>query len=206
MAKDDLRERLGNIDQIRDIIFGAHLREFTARFERLEATLSDLHQEMRDRDEDLREYFAGELKTAFETLDKKVKQVGSTAQDDCADMRMQLDRTTKKVTAGLQELDEEMEVLRTTTREEVGQLRLKLDDELKELKESFFEELNRQFSQLREVKVSRDDMAELLFELGMRLKGTEFVPELVEAAEEKYATLPESAEPEKTRPSRRFGR
>ncbi|NJK60496.1 MAG: hypothetical protein HC918_10005 [Oscillatoriales cyanobacterium SM2_1_8] len=168
--------------------------------------MADLHQEMRDRDEDLREYFAGELKTATETLEKKVKQVGSNAQDECADMRMQLDRTTKKVTAGLQELDEEVETLRTTTRDEVGQLRGKLDEELKELKDSFFDELNRLFSQLREVKISRDDMAELLFELGMRLKGTEFVPELVEAAEEKYAIPPESLGSEKPRPSRRFGR
>jgi hypothetical protein len=35
---------------------------------------------------------------------------------------------------------------------------------------------------LKNVKVSRYDMAEILFELGMRLKGSEFVPELKEAA------------------------
>ena len=39
------------------------------------------------------------------------------------------------------------------------------------------------FSMLKEVKVSKDDMAEILFELGMRLKGAEFVPELKEAAD-----------------------
>jgi hypothetical protein len=43
--------------------------------------------------------------------------------------------------------------------------------------------LTRRFSVLRDEKVARDDMAEILFELGMRLKGTEFVPELKEVAE-----------------------
>jgi hypothetical protein len=35
---------------------------------------------------------------------------------------------------------------------------------------------------MKAAKVSRDDMAEILFELGLRLKGTEFEPELKEAA------------------------
>jgi hypothetical protein len=53
------------------------------------------------------------------------------------------------------------------------------------LRSLVLEELDRHFSILREDKLSKDDMAELLFELGMRLKGSEFVPELREAAEEK---------------------
>lgn len=43
-----------------------------------------------------------------------------------------------------------------------------------------FEELDRRFALLRESKVSKDDMAETLFELAMRMKGTEFVPKLKE--------------------------
>ena len=31
LTKADLRERLGNIDQIRDILFGPQLREYTTR-------------------------------------------------------------------------------------------------------------------------------------------------------------------------------
>ncbi len=34
------------------------------------------------------------------------------------------------------------------------------------------------FSMLKDAKVSKDDIAEVLLELGLRLKGTELVPEL----------------------------
>ena len=32
MLREEVRERLGNIDQIRDIIFGAQIREYETRF------------------------------------------------------------------------------------------------------------------------------------------------------------------------------
>jgi hypothetical protein len=47
---------------------------------------------------------------------------------------------------------------------------------------------------LNQEKVSRDDMAELLFELGLRLKGREFVPELQQVAN----TAPETQTLEQT--------
>jgi exonuclease VII large subunit len=190
ITKEEIREKLGNIDQIRDIIFGAHLREFAGRFEKLEANLTNLQQEMRDRDEDLKEFFSTELRLAIEAIEKKLKTFTNTTQEETSDLRLQADRLNKRVSTSLQELDEEVDLLRQAAREEIGQTKEKLQEEVKHLKTSVFEELERQFSLLKTVKVSKEDMAEILFELGMRLRGSEFVPELVEAAEEKYATLP----------------
>jgi vacuolar-type H+-ATPase subunit I/STV1 len=183
ITKEEIKERLGNIDQIRDIIFGAHLREFGGRFEKLESDLANLQQEMRDRDEDIKEFFSSELRVAIESLEKKLKTVTASTQEETSDLRQQVDRINKKVTVSLQELDEEVDGLRSATREEISQTREKLQDEVKTLRTNVFEELDRQFSMLRVAKVSKEDMAEILFELGMRLRGTEFVPELVEAAE-----------------------
>ncbi|MEH2412603.1 hypothetical protein [Nostoc sp.] len=47
MSKDDVRERLGNIDQIRDIILGTQVREYENRFNKLESDISQLQQQMR---------------------------------------------------------------------------------------------------------------------------------------------------------------
>jgi exonuclease VII large subunit len=189
ITKEEIRERLGNIDQIRDIIFGAHLREFGGRFEKLESDLSNLQQEMRDRDEDIKEFFSTELRLTVEAIEKKLKVFINSTQEETSDLRLQSDRLNKKVSTNLQELDDEVDQLRQAAREEIGQTREKLQDEVKNLKTNVFEELERQFTMLKTVKVSKEDMAEILFELGMRLRGSEFVPELVEAAEEKYTTL-----------------
>jgi len=144
ITRDEIRERLGNIDQIRDIIFGAHLR-----------------------------------------VDKRLKSISASTQEESADLRQQFDRINRKFTSSIETLDETVEAQRVSLREELAQTRDNLQNDNRELRSLVLEELDRHFSILREDKLSKDDMAELLFELGMRLKGSEFVPELREAAEEK---------------------
>ena len=49
MTKDEVREKLGNIDQIRDIIFGAQMREYDARLEQMRSDMNQQQQEQTDR-------------------------------------------------------------------------------------------------------------------------------------------------------------
>lgn len=182
ITKEEMRERLGNIDQIRDIIFGAQLREYTARFEKLESDVSMLQQEMRDRVDQLKNVFSTELRAAVDGIDKKIKTLSLNVEDETSNLRQQIDRTNKKFTSSIESLSESVDNQTNSIREEISNNREKLQEDTRLLRTHVFEELDRRFSMLREMKVSRDDMAEILFELGMRLKGNEFVPQLKEAA------------------------
>ena len=184
ITRDEIRERLGNIDQIRDIIFGAHLREYNSRLDKAEADISGIQQDVRDRLNDLKLTLATELRTAVESIDKRLKTISASAQEEAADLRQQFDRINRKFTNSIETLDETVEAQRTALRDELAQTRDSLQNDNRELRSLVLEELDRHFSILREDKLSKDDLAELLFELGMRLKGSEFVPELREAAEE----------------------
>jgi uncharacterized protein (UPF0335 family) len=185
ITRDEIRERLGNIDQIRDIIFGAHLREYTSRLDKAESDISAIQQDVRDRLNDLKSVLASELRAAVESIDKRLKTISTSTQEEAADLRQQFDRINRKFTNSIETLDETVEAQRVALREEIAQTRDNLQNDTRELRSLVLEELDRHFSILREDKLSKDDMAELLFELGMRLKGSEFVPELREAAEEK---------------------
>ncbi|MEA5478594.1 hypothetical protein VB774_13280 [Pseudanabaena galeata UHCC 0370] len=185
ITRDEIRERLGNIDQIRDIIFGAHLREYTSRLDKAESDITAIQQDVRDRLNDLKSVLASELRAAVESIDKRLKTISTSTQEEAADLRQQFDRINRKFTNSIETLDETVEAQRVALREEIAQTRDNLQNDTRELRSLVFEELDRHFSILREDKLSKDDMAELLFELGMRLKGSEFVPELREAAEEK---------------------
>ena len=185
ITRDEIRERLGNIDQIRDIIFGAHLREFTSRLDKSEADIAAVQQEVSDRLSELKSALALELRAAVESIDKRLKTISATTQEEAADLRQQFDRINRKFTNSIETLDETVEAQRVALRDELAQTRDSLQGDTRELRSLVLEELDRHFSILREDKISKDDMAELLFELGMRLKGSEFVPELREAAEEK---------------------
>ncbi len=190
ITRDEIRERLGNIDQIRDIIFGAHLREYNGRLDKAESDIAAMQQDMRDRLSELKTTLASELRAAVESIDKRLKTISISAQEDAADLRQQFDRINRKFTSSIETLDETVEAQRVSLREELSQTRETLQNDNRDLRALVLEELDRHFSIVRGDKVSKDDMAELLFELGMRLKGSEFVPALREAAddrtEEKY--------------------
>ncbi|WP_377477521.1 MAG: hypothetical protein P2A85_03355 [Microcoleus anatoxicus] len=178
ITKEEMRERLGNIDQIRDIIFGAQLREYDNRFDKIDSELSMMQQDMQARIEQVKTVLSGEMRAAVDSFEKKIKSITLNTQEESADLRQQIDRVNRKFSSSIEALDEAIDSQTSSIRDELSQTRERLSEETRTLKTQVFEELDRRFSMLREVKVSRDDMAEILFELGMRLKGTEFVPEL----------------------------
>jgi hypothetical protein len=200
ITKDEIRERLGNIDQIRDIIFGAHLRDYNSRLDKAEADIAAMQQDVRDRLTDLKNTFTLELRTAVESIDKRLRNIANSAQEETADLRQQFDRISRKFTNNFEILDEAIESQRVSLRDEIAQTRDGLQNDTRELRSLVLEELDRHFSILRDDKLSKDDMAELLFELGMRLKGSEFVPELRQVVEdkveEKYEQVVVEPEPE----------
>ncbi|HEY9850862.1 MAG TPA: hypothetical protein V6D28_15450 [Leptolyngbyaceae cyanobacterium] len=189
ITKEEMRERLGNIDQIRDIIFGPQLREYDNRFDKIESDISLLQQEMRDRIDQVKTVLSTEIRSAADSVEKKVKSLNVTTQEEIADLRQQLDRITKKFSNTIESLDEAIDNQTNSIRDELNQARTKLQDEVRVLRGQVFEELERRFSMMREDKLSKDDMAEFFFEIGMRMKGNEFIPQLKEAVEtDVYAT------------------
>ena len=178
ITKEEMRERLGNIDQIRDIIFGAQLREYDNRFDKIDSELSIMQQDTQTRLEQIKTVLSGEMRAAVDSFEKKIKSITLNTQEESADLRQQIDRVNRKFSSSIEALDEAIDNQTSSLRDELSQTRDRLSEESRTLKTQVFEELDRRFSMLRDVKVSRDDMAEILFELGMRLKGTEFVPEL----------------------------
>lgn len=184
MLREEVRERLGNIDQIRDIIFGAQIREYETRFGKLESEISLLQQEMRSHVEQLKVSFTAELKVGFENLEKKLKLFNLNNEEEAADLRLCVDRLNRKFSHSVQSLDEELDSQTKSIREDVSQTKVQLEEEVMALRDLVLEEIEQRFSNLRQSKVSKDDMAETLFALGMRLKEKEFIPMLREAGDE----------------------
>lgn len=231
VTKPDLRDRLGNIDQIRDILVGSQLREFSNRLQQAETSLSVLHQDIRTRTEELKQVLSAELQASAESLEKRIKTLSQSAEQDKAelqaqidtlskrvtgntndvkqliysevqnanasldkrlndaeqkdaeektDLRQQIDRLSARLTTTANTLDDSIDKQTGSLRDDLLSSREKLQEDLLGLRNQVFEELEKRFGDLTNAKVARADFAEMLFELGMRLKGTEFVPELQE--------------------------
>lgn len=178
VSKEELRERLGNIDQIRDIIVGAKLREYDSRIEQIETDISMLQQEMRDRLERVKTDISTDLRAAIDALEKKLKCFSLNFDEENAALHQQIDRANKKFSNSIETLDRALETETTSIRQELSETKNNLQSNVKTLKEDIFAELEKRFSKLTQAKVSRHDMAEVLFELGMRMKETEILPKL----------------------------
>ncbi len=246
LNKSEIRERIGNIDQIRDILFGSYLREYNNRLEQLEKNISALQQEIRVQTDDIKQVLSSEiqgvvdgfekkfksltlkdeqekfdltqkietlnkrlgnnadeiknsvfkeLKMEVENFDKKLKLIIQKDDEEKVDLRQQIDRLNKRLTTNIQTLDQAIEKETSSLREDLMSSRSKIEDDVLTLKNQVLEELETRFSMLANSKIARDDIAELLFELGLRLKGTEFVTKLQEAGDSQesnsYNILPE---------------
>jgi prefoldin subunit 5 len=190
ITKEEVRERLGNIDQIRDIIFGAQTRDYDNRFYKLESDLAMLQQETRDRLDQMKNAVTADLRAAVEVLDKKLKSFNQASQEECSDLRQQVDRLNRKFSSNIQALDEAIDAQSTSLHGELSKTRDSLQQDIGALRDLVLDEMERSFSQLRDGKVSKDDMAEMLFHLGMRLKGAEFIGTLKDKADGRYDEVP----------------
>jgi archaellum component FlaC len=183
LKKEEIYDKLGNIDQIRDIIFGAQLRDYNTRFDKLESDLGNFRQELIDRIQEVKTTNIAELRSAVDIVDKRIKALQLTGEEERNDLRQIIDRTHRKSSSNFEKLTEDLEVTTGLLRDNLSESKAKLQDDIRNLRNYVQEELERRLSAIGNIKVSRDDMAEILFELGMRLKGTEFVPELEEATD-----------------------
>lgn len=183
ITKEEMRERLANIEQIRDIIFGSNIRDFNNRFEKMESDISRLQQEVHDYAQQVKGVFSTEIRATNEAFEKKYKSLSTETKEETAELRQQFERINRKFSNSIESLDQSLDSQTNLIRDELNQTRDGLQEDFRNLKTQVFEQIDKRLSMMGDVKVSKHDMAEILFEMGMKLKGTEFVPQLQEAAD-----------------------
>jgi hypothetical protein len=181
ISQEEIRERMGNIDLIRDIIFGSKLQEYDTRIDKLESNLSLLEKDTRDRLEQVKTECLAELRESVASLEEKINSLSMTSQKDNADLRQMVNGTYKSFSSSLESIDKTVVSQTTSIRKELSETKEKLQEDTRNLKAQIFDELERRFSMLSDAKVSRNDMAEIMFEVGLKLKKTDLAPELKEA-------------------------
>jgi hypothetical protein len=137
---------------------------------------------MRDRIDQTKTSCLTELRTVVDTLEKKIKSLSLTHQNENADIRQTVELVNKKFSNTIESLDQSIDIQTNSLQINLSETREKIQEEIRGLRVQIFEELERRFSMMTDTKIAKDDMAEILFELGLRIKGTEFAPELKEAA------------------------
>ncbi len=229
MTTGNLQDRLGNIEQIRDVLVGPQIRDLQERMVQLESNLTVFQQETRSRIDEVQQVLTSELQAALEAIDKKNKALASKDEENREDLQQQLSALMKKLSGSeealkqlfyaevkgvvestdkkiltlaqkeereraeigdqittlgnrfngnLSNLNDSLDRQTTTLRDDMLASRNKLQNDLNDLRATLINELDKRMMSMTDSKLARNDMAEMLFELGLRLKGTDFVPSL----------------------------
>jgi chromosome segregation ATPase len=159
----------GNIDKIRDIIFGGQMQEYDRRFRALEDRLlkasTDLRADLDKRVTTLESFFRKELDTLGESL-KGEQESRTLALEETA---AKLDEVRKQAMQQLTTLANEAAERDREVRAQLQERAQSLSQEMHEKVTALAQELRREADELRQGKTDRTALAALLSEMALRL-------------------------------------
>jgi hypothetical protein len=171
ITPNQMRDRLGNIDQIRDILFGDREREYTERIDHMEADLEELSQAIELRLTALETQMSADLQTAVNSLEKKIQFVSSSLNSESSEIRQNLQTVERDLAGNIVIVEKTLSASLGEVETGLSNTRSQLKSGLQELKSQLLDEIEKHFNGLGGEKVSRTELAEMFFDLCMQMRG-----------------------------------
>ncbi|HVG34350.1 MAG TPA: hypothetical protein VM911_14870 [Pyrinomonadaceae bacterium] len=166
----------GNIDKIRDILFGVQMRDYEKRFARLEERLikeaADLRDETRKRFDALELY----IKQEFESLTERLTIEQNTRGEAVETLSLGITDTARAFEKRTAQMDEQSSKSQRELRQQILDQSKSLNDEIRQKYEELTAALQREAAELRTDKTDRSALAALFTEVAMRLNNDFKIP------------------------------
>jgi len=166
----------GNIDKVRDILFGGQMRDYERRFARLDERLAQetaaMKEEVRRRLTALEQF----VKQETESLADRIK----AEQEERADATKELAREARDAAKALEkkagQLDDQLGKVQRESRQQILELHQRVSDDIQGRIEELTSRFSRESAELRNDKTDRATLAALLTEMAMRLNDELSIP------------------------------
>jgi len=159
-----------SIDKVRDILFGAQLRQYDQRFANAEKSqqreMSNLRKEVKKTTDSLEAYMEKE----FESAAGQLKTEESERREEDKDISKKMDALAKSFDKKVSQLSEKLQEARRDLHGQILKQSKELSNEIQEKYESVTTALENAIGELRNDKTDRIELANLLLEVSMRLK------------------------------------
>jgi hypothetical protein len=171
---DDLSA--GNLDKVRDILFGGQMRDNDRRFQRLEERLvqetADLKDEVRKRLAALEQFVKQETASLAERIRTEHDERTDATKDLARDAREAAKAFEKKTG----QLDDQIGRTQRELRQQILETHQQLTDDLRQKIDEVIARLTMEAADLRHEKTDRASLAALLTEMAMRLTNDLKIP------------------------------
>jgi hypothetical protein len=174
--RDGVTDESGNVDRIRDILFGNQMRDYDTRFQRLNERVSletgeiraDVHRQL--------QAFETFLKSELESMMNRLRGEHAERAQAMEQLAQQMAETARGLELKIGNLDNQTAQDVRDLRERLLYQSKALSDEFKEKHDQLKSRLEEESGQIRDAMTGRESLAEMLSELALRLKREFRVP------------------------------
>ena len=166
----------GNLDQVREILFGAQSRGVEKRIARIEEELPKRVAEMR---EELKRGIAtleAYARHEIDSLNERLRAEGKERSDGDEELGGRLDESVKALRKELTQVDQRATAAQRDLRQQLLDQAKRLDDEIQRRTDDLAAALARAVEELRSEKADRKAVAGILHEVAMRLTDESLLP------------------------------
>jgi len=175
-AKALTAEDGGNIDKVRDILFGGQMRDYERRFIKLEERLlqetSELKDEVRKRLAALEQFMKQEAASLADRIKTEHEERTDATKDLAREQRESAKAFEKKAGA----LDDSIGKAQRELRQQLLELQQRMSDEMRQKVDDVLARLTQEANELRNDKTDRAALASLLTEMALRLTNELSIP------------------------------
>jgi len=167
-----------NVERIRDILFGNHMRDYDTRFKRLEEQLakesSELRESTRRRFEALEAFVKGEIEALSQRIRTEKEDRSAEARHLAAELKTLSDTLSQR----LSQVAEQDAAAQRDLRNQILDQSTRLGDELTRAREAVIATVEQRFEELRKDKTDLAALAALFSDIALRLRGEFTLPEV----------------------------
>jgi hypothetical protein len=159
----------GNVDQIRDILFGGQMRDYERRFEELEERLKRDAERMRN---DFAKRFDSVEAMLKDQADRGLslhKRLESELKQSVESLSGAQEKLAKALRSEALEIDEKNDAQSSALRERLHKLANETADSMRQTHDELSTMVERVGANLRDEKVARDELAGFFSEMALRL-------------------------------------
>jgi len=171
-----LREGGGNLEKIRDILFGTQMRGYEVRFSALEEALAKETAEIRETSRRRFEQLESYIKKELELLQTRWKAERDERSDAAVQHSRELRELGESLSRRLRDLDERGTAVERDLRSQLLQQAKDLSDDIQARHEAVGTLLEKRFQELRQGKTDRAALASLFNEVALRLNDQFQIP------------------------------
>lgn len=195
ITKAEMRKRLGNITQLQELLFGEKIEEYNHKLEQyhqqlnqIEANSQKFQLVIEERITNLEKKLLNNISSVTNSLERKIKYINVSTQQEQTKLQQELDSISKNIYENVDLLQNSINTNTNSLKTEINQTKSTVDQDIQLLKQQLLEKLDSNLSELSSSKISRGDLAEVLFELCLKLKGTDIDQGLSKSEENQELT------------------